>query len=159
MKLYIKQRVFSIGDKYDVYDEAGNVYYDVKSELFTIGAKIHVNNVQGQELYYIKRKITFALARYEIYRGSYLCAVIQQQFSFFKPRLVITSDYGEFEVQGDFMDWNFEIVKNGALVGSVSKQWLSWSDTYELYIPEDSDSAFFASLVIAIDNCLHSNNN
>ena len=30
MKLCIKQRVFSWGDKFDIYDEQGNVKYFVK---------------------------------------------------------------------------------------------------------------------------------
>ena len=59
MKLYIKQRVFSLGDKYDIYDANENVVFDVKSELFTIGAKLHLYDLNGQELYYIKRRITF----------------------------------------------------------------------------------------------------
>lgn len=157
MKLYIKQKVFSIGDKYDVYDEQGNLYYDVKSELFTFMAQIHVNDTRGEELYYIKRKWSFGLARYEIYKGPLVCAAIQQEFAFFRPKLSIQSEYGQFQIEGDFFDWNFAITKDGNVVGSVTKKWLAWSDTYELNIPAGSDSAFFATLVIAIDNCLHNN--
>jgi uncharacterized protein YxjI len=39
MKLYIKQKVFSIKDKYDILDSNGNVVYDVNSELFTFRNK------------------------------------------------------------------------------------------------------------------------
>ena len=42
MKLLMKQRVFSWTDTYDVYDEAGNKKYFVKSELFRLGHQIHV---------------------------------------------------------------------------------------------------------------------
>ena len=34
MKLLIKQRVFSVGDTYDIYDESGNVKYFVKEKLY-----------------------------------------------------------------------------------------------------------------------------
>ena len=37
MKLCIKQRVFSWGDTYDIYDENGNEKYLVKEEIFTFG--------------------------------------------------------------------------------------------------------------------------
>lgn len=158
MKLYIKQKIFSIGDKYDVYDENGNLFFDVSNELFTIGAKIHIKDTRGQELYYLRRGLTFMCGRFEVYRGPILCAVIQQEFRFFKPKLHISSEYGEFDIEGDFFSWDFEIVKDGFLFGRVSKQLLSWSDTYELYVPEGNDPAFFAALVIAIDNLLHNNN-
>lgn len=158
MKLYIKQKVFSIGDKYDVYDEFGNLYYKVKSEVFTIGDKIHLYNLNEQELYFIRRRLTFFCARYEIYRGSQLCAHIQQEFRFFRSKLNIVSDYGNYTIEGDLWARNFTIYRDGFPVGVVGKKFLSWSDTYEMNIADNEDCAFFAALVIAIDNCLHNEN-
>lgn len=155
MKLYIKQRYFSVGDKYDVFNENGDVVYQIRSEIFTIGAKIHLMDYAGNELYYIRRRITFFLAEYEIYRGNTLCATISQELSFFRKRLTIQCDYGNLEIHGDFFAWDFDITNNGILIGSVSKRIMSWSDTYELAIQDGMDAAFFTSLVIAIDNCLH----
>ena len=37
MSLYLKQRVFSWGDKFSVYDENGAVKYTVEGEIFTFG--------------------------------------------------------------------------------------------------------------------------
>ncbi len=158
MRLYIKQKVFSIGDKYDVYDEYGNVYFDVKSEIFTIGDKIHLYDLRGQELYFIKRRITLLCARYEIYRGQQLCAEIQQEFQFFKSKLNIGSAYGNYTIEGDLWARSFIIYRDGFQVGGVAKKFLSWSDTYEMNIADSEDPAFFSALVIAIDNCLHNHN-
>lgn len=158
MNLYIKQKLFSIGDKYNVYDANDQLVYDVQSEIFTIGAKIHLNDSFGRELYFIKRRVTFMCAKYEIYRGDILCAEIQQEFRFFKPKLTISSDYGNFEIEGDFFSWDYTIYKDGILFGSVCKKWLAWGDSYELHAPDGSDPAFFSALVIAIDNCLHNEN-
>lgn len=159
MKLYIKQRIFSIGDKYDIYDAQENVVFDVKSELFTIGAKLHLYNTEGRELYYIKRKITFFLARYEIYQEDNLCATVSQEFALFKSKLNVESSFGEFRIEGDFFSMDYVIYRNGGYFGSVHKKWLSWGDSYELDIPEEENAGFFCALVIAIDNCLHNENN
>ena len=35
MKLYIRQRVFSLTDRYDIYDEFENPYFHVQSEFLT----------------------------------------------------------------------------------------------------------------------------
>lgn len=159
MKLYIKQRIFSLGDKYDIYDANENVVFDVKSELFTIGAKLHLCDSYGQELYYIRRRITFFLAKYEIYKNNMLCATISQELTFFKSKLNVDSSYGVFEIRGDFLSMDYEITKDGRYYGSVHKKWLSWGDSYELDIPEEENAGFFCALVIAIDNCLHNENN
>ncbi len=158
MYLYIKQRVFSLGDKYDVYDENSNVVFNVQSEIFSFGAKLHLCNAAGMELYYIKQNFSLFLKKYEIYTGNSLYATVQQELSFFRPRLAISSIYGDHEIEGDFFHFDFEIKRLGMLVGSVHKKWLSWGDSYELYIPDGSDAAFFVALVIAVDNCVHNEN-
>lgn len=159
MNLYIKQKMFSWADKYKVYDEAGNLYFDVESEMLTMTPKIHLLDLSGQELFYIHRRFTFMLAEYEIFKGERLCAMIHQQFRFFSAKLDVESEYGDFEIEGDFMGMDYRISCNGVLMGEVHKKWMSWSDCYELLIPDGQDAAFFCALVIAIDNCLHNENN
>lgn len=159
MKLYIKQRVFSLGDKYDVYDAQENVVFNVESELFTIGAKLHLFDTQGQEIFYIKRNFTLFLADYEIYQGNDLIARINQEFSFFHAKLNVESVMGDFEINGDFMSMDYQITRNGQYFGGVYKKWLSWGDSYELDVPENQNAGFFCALVIAIDNCLHNESN
>ncbi|NDL68775.1 LURP-one-related family protein [Anaerotalea alkaliphila] len=158
MKLYIRQKIFALGDKYDVSDEFQNPVYQVHSELLTIGAKIHLEYPAGRELYYIRQRVTLFLGRYEIHRNGEMCATIQQELAFFKPRLTMESSWGDFEITGNVFSMDFEIRKEGVLVGSVHKQWMAWSDTYELYVPEGQDGAFFAAVVIAIDHCIHNGN-
>jgi len=155
MKLYIKQRIFSIGDKYDVYDEMQNVVYTVQGQVFSIGAKISIFDRAGQEIYFIKQRITFLLAHYELYKNNQLVADVRSEFALFRPRLSVTSGYGNFSMVGDIFSMDFEILKDGVPVGRISKQWLTWGDTYELDIYNNFDPDFFAALVITIDNCMH----
>ena len=53
VNLYIRQRVLSLTDRYDIYDEYGNPYFHVKSEFLTLAAKLHLYDRTGAELYYI----------------------------------------------------------------------------------------------------------
>lgn len=159
MKLYIKQKIFSIGDKYDIFDGDGNVVYDVKSEIFTMMPKIHINDVYGTEQFLIKKKFTFMLAQYEVYKGDFICATIAQEFAFFKTKLKVDSAYGNFTIDGNFWSMDYEITKDGQYFGSIHKKWLSWGDSYELDIPNQEDAGFLCALVIAIDNCMHQENN
>ena len=56
-KLYIKQKVFSFGDKYNIYNENGQAVFSVQGEVFTFGAKIHMYDTTGNEVYYIEQKL------------------------------------------------------------------------------------------------------
>ena len=42
MKFYIKQKVFSWGDKFSIYDANGNERYLVQGEVFSFGKKLHL---------------------------------------------------------------------------------------------------------------------
>nr|WP_319488002.1 LURP-one-related family protein [uncultured Caproiciproducens sp.] len=159
MNLYIKQRIFSLKDKYSVYNEFGEPVYSVEGELFSWGAKIHIYDLKGSELYYIKQKVLTFLPEYEIYTGEAFCARVKKEFSFFTPRLNVQSSYGDFEITGSFMEMDFDIQCNGQIFGQIHKQWLTWADTYCLTVEKPEDAAFFTSLVIAIDNCLHNDSN
>ncbi|MGX8710609.1 LURP-one-related family protein [Clostridium sp. KNHs216] len=159
MDLYIKQKIFSLKDKYSVCNELGEPVYTVEGELFTWGAKIHLYDLMGRELYYIKQKVLTFLPEYEIFVGEQFCARIKKEFSFFTPRLNVQSSYGDFEIEGGFMEMDFSIYHNGQVFGEIHKKWLSWGDTYCLTVANPENAAFFTSMVIAIDNCMHNESN
>lgn len=159
LNLYIKQKVFSLVDKYSVYNEFGEPVYKVEGELFSWGAKIHLYDLSGAELYYIKQKVFVLLPEYEIYKGDTFCARVKKEFTFLRPRLNVQSSYGDFEIEGQFMEMDFNIQSNGQSLGNIHKEWLTWGDTYCLSIANPENAAFFISLVIAIDNCLHNDSN
>ena len=55
MKLYIKQKVFSIKDKFTIKDEEGNDKYFVEGKILSLGKKFHVYNMEKEEVLEIFR--------------------------------------------------------------------------------------------------------
>ncbi len=155
MTLYIRQKFFSIGDKFNITDPNGENVFEVQGQLFSFGAKLRLYDMLGRELYYVEQKVFRFLPQYYIYEQGRQCAVINKEFTFFRPRLSVSSAYGDIAIDGDFFSMSFSIYLNGGLIGSISKEWLSFTDFYRLDIPDGANAAFFCALVIAIDNCLH----
>ncbi|NLU32514.1 MAG: hypothetical protein GXX04_07830 [Clostridiaceae bacterium] len=158
MKLYIKQKVFSLGDRYYVFDENQRPVFTVQGQIFTIGAKIHIYDITGQELYYIERRLFRLLPEYHIFCGDNHCAIVKKEFSLFRPRLAIQSQYGDYTIEGSLFGMDFVIYNEGIPVGEVHKKWFAFGDSYELDVIDPNNAAFFSALVIAIDNCLHNEN-
>ena len=143
MELLIKQRVFSWGDSYDVYDETGEARYFVKAELFAFGHQIHVYDKRsGRELGSIHQKLFSFTPTFEIVIDGQVRGTVCREFTLFRPRYNV--DYQVY--QGD---------RN---VMSITKEWLTWGDTYVLRYSNPADEMPGLLLVIAIDaaNC---NNN
>ena len=83
MNFYLKQMVFTIGDRFTIYDEEGNDRYYVEGEVFTFGKKLHLLDLDGKELAFISQKIFTWLPKYEIYQGESMIAEVVKEFSFF----------------------------------------------------------------------------
>lgn len=157
MRYLIKQKIFSIGDKFTIRDENENPRYEVVGKVFTLGKKLDLYDIQGNHLIYIEQKLFRFLPEYNIYRDGVFLAQVKKEFTFFKPRFNIDSQYGNFDIDGDVFAHEFNIYKDGRIVASVSKKWISWSDTYTVDINNEEDQAFILSLVIVLDQVHHDN--
>lgn len=157
MELYIKQRVFTVGAKYDVVDSNSNPVFYVQGKAFTFGAKITLFDNNDNELFYIKQNVFRLLPEYEIYSGDTLFAIVKKKPTFFRPSITVTGINSQIDIDGDFWAMDFSILKDGSLIGHLSKEWFTFGDAYSLNIPNASDAAFFTALVITVDTCLHNN--
>ena len=158
MKLLIKQRVFSWGDKFDIYDEQGNVKYFVKGELFSFGHKLHVYDMKDNEIGSVHEKVFSFPKQFEIMMGGVPCGHITKQFTFFFQKYDV--DFNGWHVEGDFLDWDYDVYSNGRPIIHINKEWLSWGDTYTIDFENPADELMGLMLVIAIDaaNCDHNDN-
>lgn len=156
MKLYIRQRVFTMRDKYNITDAMENPVYQVEGEWFSFGARLHLYNLAGQELYRVERELFHFMPRYTLFRGDMPVASIKKNFTLFGHSLSVDSQYGHFEIEGSVFGWEFQILRDRAFMARIDKAFLSWGDAYELDISDQvPDPAFVCALVIAIDNCVH----
>lgn len=154
MGLYIRQRIFSWTDSYDVYDESGEARYEVRAEFFSLGHQIHVYDKRtGQEVGSIHEKLLRFLPTFEIVIGGRLQGTVRKELTFLRPRYQV--DYRGWAVEGDLLGWDYRVTQSGRVVMAISKELLSWSDTYVLRYDNPTDEMPGLLLVLAIDaaNC------
>ena len=149
MKLYIKEKVFSWGDKFTVKDEYGSDKYFVEGEVFSWGKKLHVYNATGCEVAFIKQEVFSFMPRFYVFCGDRQVAEIKKEFSFLFPRYSI--DGLGWEIEGRFMAHEYEITQGGRTIVSISKEWMTWGDSYELDILNPADEIVALAVVLTID--------
>ena len=149
MKHYIKEKVFSWGDKYTVKDAYGEDKYIVEGEVFTFGKKLHVYDRSGREVAFIKQEVWSFLPRYYVFCGDRQIAEIKKEFTFLFPRYTIEG-LG-WEIDGSFMAHDYQITKRDRKIVTISKEWMTWGDSYELDIADPADELVALAVVIAID--------
>ena len=149
MKLYIKEKVFSWGDKFMVKDAYGEDKYIVEGEVFSWGKKLHVYDRLGREVAFIKQEVWSLLPRFYVFCDDRQVAEIKKEFTFLFPRYTIEG-LG-WEIDGSFMAHDYQITKNGHKIVSISKEWMTWGDSYELDISDPADEILALAVVIIID--------
>ena len=154
MRLCIKQRVFSWTDSYDVYDENGVARYFVQAEFLTLGHQIHVYEKQtGREVGSIHQRLLTFLPTFDIIVDGQSQGCVSKQFSLFTPRYEV--DFRGWDVEGDLLGWDYGVHQGNLEIMNISKQWLSWGDTYTLQYSNPAHEMPGLLLVLAIDaaNC------
>ncbi len=154
VKLCIKQRVFSWSDTYDVYDEQGNVRYFVEAEVFSFGHQIHVYEKQtGREVGSIHQRLFSWLPCFEIVMNGQTLGTVRREMRLFRPRYRV--DFRGWEAEGDFLGWDYRVTQAGMEVMTISRQLLTWGDTYLLDYANPANELPGLLLVLAIDaaNC------
>ncbi len=149
MDLYIKERVFTWGDKFDVCDRNGTPRYYVEGEVFSWGKKLHVYDRLDREVAFIKQELFSFLPTFKVYVNQNEVAQIRKEFSFFRPRYTV--DGLGWDVDGEFWCHNYHITQNGRLIVDIEKEWLTWGDTYRLQIADDADEIVALAVVLTID--------
>jgi len=157
MNLYIKQKVFSFGDKFTVYDCNGNDKYYVQGEVFSFGKKLHILDLNGNELVYIHQKPISLLPKYYISINDKDVAEVVKEFTFFRQEYTVSPL--NWKISGDFWDHSYSIYDGNATVAEISKEWLSWGDTYEITVANGYNELVALATCLVIDACIEAQNN
>lgn len=156
MKLYIKQKVFSWGDRFTVKDSAGVDRYFVEGEVFTFGKKLHVYNTAHTEVAYIEQQLFTWFPRYNVSVGGREAAQVVREFSFFRPRYRVEGL--DWDIEGDFFAHEYTARRGETTVAAICKEWMSWGDSYELTVFAPEDEVLALGVVLAIDAAIENQN-
>lgn len=157
MKLYIKEHIFTFGDKFSVMDELGNEKYFVQGEVFTWGKKLHVYDRHGREVAFIKQELFTFMPCFHVYVNGRDIAQVRKEFTFFLPKYHV--DGLDWDVDGEFFSHEYQITQNGRSIVRIEKEWMTWGDSYELNIAEGADEIVALAVVLTIDCVVEAQNN
>lgn len=157
MKLYIKQHIFTWGDKFTVYDEQGNDRFYVWGEVFSWGKKLHLTDLCNNELAYIRQKVWTFLPCYYIFRGDLQLVEVTKEFTFFRSEYSVSGL--DWTVNGDFFAHDYTVDSRFGTVATVSKKWFTLGDAYEIDIADGIDPVNAIAVVLVIDACIEAQNN
>ncbi|MDD3225766.1 MAG: hypothetical protein PHX70_13890 [Clostridium sp.] len=152
MKLYMRQKVLSIKDKYSICKEDETPVYWVVGNLLSLGYKIEDAN---QNLVMeIKKKLVAIMPEYTLVKDGQPIGVIKKKMKLTRP--VISGKVGteEIEIKGDISGFHFSIKSNDVVIGNVDTERLTWGDVYSIDIKDTGKQDLIVAIAIIVDNIL-----
>jgi len=158
MQFQITKRVFSIGDRYDILDAQGEPAFEVHSHLFAIGHKLDLLDMAGNVLARIHQRVLSFVSEYDIYREEKEIVVVKKRlFTLFHPLFTVEGPEGTFTMEGDWLNWNYTIARDGQAVAQIGKQFSLFQDRYGIDIADGADVPTLLCLAIVMDEVAHPN--
>lgn len=154
MKYYVKQKKFTLKDKFTVKDEAGNDLYQVQGKVFSMRNTISFMNMDGSTILVAEKKLWSLVATYYIAspHDEHL-AIVKRKFSF-RPNFSVSVGNDELAVDGSIFGHQFVIKRDGKEIVRISKKLISWGDAYEIDIDENQNKELLLFVVIVIDQVM-----
>jgi len=155
-KYVMKQKIWTLGEKFVIKDETKTPVFYVKGKVFSVGDKLSFRDIDGNELAYISQKVFSFSPRYKIYRDKRVIATIVKKIAPFKALYVVhVPGAGDFRVKGNFLDYEYAFTRKGRKIAFVSKKFFSWGDTYGIAIAPGEDDILILAAVVVIDMVSH----
>lgn len=148
MKLLFKERFFTWFDSYDIYDEFGRTAYTVEGKL-AWGHKLEIHDSSGVCVGTVNEEIFTLLPRFSMYVGDQYVGCIKKELTFLKPRFNL--DFNGWQVQGDFWEWEYDVICGQEHIMHASKELLKLTDTYVIDVDKPENALYALMIVLAID--------
>ena len=153
MKVYIKNKFWSIGGGSSVVNENKEDVFKVEGRAFSITRVKYVCDLEGNRLFKIRNKwFNWFIHKAYIYDANkQKIATVKDKWFNVNQEYFVMGYKDEIKIQGKFFGLSTQILKNGEVIGTIRRQITFINDAFELDAAEE-DIPFLIALVIAIDN-------
>jgi uncharacterized protein YxjI len=157
MRYILKQKLLAFGDDFFIKDESGRDVYFVDGKAFSFGDQLSFQDLERHELAFIKQRVMSWGKTYEIVRNGQIAAVVKQHvFALFHHRFTVdVPGPNDLEAEGNFTDHEYVFRRGDRIVATVTKQWLSWTDTYGIDIDATEDQILILASAVVVDQSCH----
>lgn len=158
MKLYMKQKMFSFKQDFNIVDANEKPVYKIDGELIAIGRKLHVIDLAtNTEVAFVKQKVLTLLPQVDVFVGGDLVTSIKKRLTLFKHGYDV-SNLG-WTIKGDIIGHDYQVYDaEGDLIAQITKKYFAMSDTFEFNInSEEINPVYVIAVALAIDAVMDNN--
>jgi uncharacterized protein YxjI len=154
----MRQRMISIGDDYVIENDRGERVYRLDGKALRIRKTIVFEDMAGRELCKIQERMLHLRDSMEIEGpdGNRIATVHKAAVAPLRERWAVNVEDGpDLRVQGNVVDHEYTIERDGARVAEVSKRWFRVRDTYGVEVAPGENDVLILATTAVIDTMAH----
>ena len=154
----MRQRMLSIGDDYIIENDRGEHVFKLDGKALRVRKTILFEDMDGRELCKIQERMMRLRDSMEIEGpdGRRLAMVHRAMITPLRERWVVDVEDGpDLRAQGNFVDHEYTIERDGDKVAEVSKRWFRVRDTYGVEVFPGEDDILILAATAVVDTMAH----
>ena len=153
----MKQQMLAIGDDFWIENGAGQRVFKVDGKVLRIRKTLNLEDAAGSLRYQIKEKLVTVRDVMTIETEAGPVATVKKALiSPLRERYNVEfAAGGEWKVQGNIVDHQYEIEGPAGKIAEVGKKWFRVRDTYGVQVAPNQDNALVLAVAIVIDQMSH----
>jgi uncharacterized protein YxjI len=154
----MRQRMFAIGDDFNIENRDGRRAFKVDGKALRVRQTLILESPDGRELYKIQEKLAHIRDTMEIEGPNGRAATVKKALiTPLRERYTVElAGGGEWNVQGNILDHEYEISGKNGRIAEVAKRWFRVRDTYGVEVAPGADDALVLAVAIVVDQISHS---
>lgn len=158
MRFIVKERIFSLRESYYIRNEQGEDLLEVSGRLIGLRDRLTLRDLHGNGVATITKHLIALRPTYTIERAGQPDATVKKDFiNILREGFSVELAGGlpELRIQGDILDHNYTIARQGVTVAQVAKKWISLRDSYAVDVAEGEDVLLLLACAIVVDRISH----
>jgi uncharacterized protein YxjI len=154
----MRQRMISIGDDYVIENDRGERVFKLDGKALRVRKTIRFEDMDGHELCKIQERMLRIKDSMEIEDpgGHRMALVKKAMITPLRERWEVKVEDGpDLRVQGNIVDHEYTIERDGQRVAEVSKRWFRVRDSYGVEVASGENDILILATAAVIDTMAH----
>ena len=150
----LREKLLTFGDDFWIENDRGERIFLVDDKVLRVRDTVVIKDAAGRELLRLQKRLLRARDTMAVERGDDKVATVRKALiTPLRDRFTVDlEDGGSLEVEGDILDHEYQITRDGIPVANISKRWFRVRDTYGVAVVPGQNDALVLAVTVCIDH-------
>jgi uncharacterized protein YxjI len=150
----LREKLLTLGDDFWIENDRGERIFLVDDKVLRVRDTVVFKDVHGRELLKLQKRLLRARDTMAIERGGDRVATVKKALiTPLRDRFTVDIEGGgQLDVEGNILDHEYQITRDGIPVANISKRWFRVRDTYGVAVVPGQDDALVLAVTVCIDH-------